>query len=42
MDMQNREKNIENGNRYRSKSLQVRLIVKAHPVSYYVSYFEVF
>ncbi|RNA10658.1 adenylate kinase isoenzyme 5-like isoform X1 [Brachionus plicatilis] len=40
MDMDIREKNIENGNRYRSKSLQVRLIVKAHPVSYYVSYFE--
>jgi len=41
MDMANRQRNIDTGNSYRSKSYQVRTIVVAHPVRYYVSYFEV-
>ena len=40
--MDRRQKNIEEGH-LSSKSLQVRkIVVVAHPVSYYVSYFEVF
>lgn len=42
MDMDARQKSIENGSRYRSKSYQVRNIVKCHSVNYYVYYFEVF
>ena len=41
LEMETRQKNIDNGSRFRSKSYQVRLIVKARPVGYYVSYFEV-
>ena len=40
--MDNRQKNIESGNRYRSKSYQVGIIIRAYPVKYYVLYFEVF
>lgn len=41
MDMEARQKEIDEGNRHRSKSYQVRTIVVTRPVSYYVTYFEV-
>lgn len=41
MEMEARQQRIDDGSRFRSKSYQVRLIVKARPVGYYVSYFEV-
>ena len=41
MDMEARQNSTNDGSRFRSKSYQVRLIVKARPVGYYVSYFEV-
>jgi hypothetical protein len=41
MEMEARQNSINDGSRFRSKSYQVRLIVKARPVGYYVSYFEV-